>query len=103
MNREASCSVDVLSDQRFASSTEPASHHAKGLPQEDDEDQSIDQGKQAAEHGNHRRNRRWAEPSHSSSLFLDERMLIGRTLVASSHEIVGNGSVFLGIQCLRSR
>lgn len=41
MNREASCSVDVLSDQRFASSTEPASHHAKGLPQEDDEDITL--------------------------------------------------------------
>ena len=97
MNRQAACSVDFLSDKRLACSVEPASHHAKGLPQQDDEDQSIHKRKKAAEHGNHRRARRWAEPSSPSSLFLDKGTFIQRTLVASSHEIAGNGSVFVGI------
>ena len=54
MNRQAACPVDFFRDERFAGSVEPASHHAKGLPQKDDEDQSIKERKQAAEHGNHR-------------------------------------------------
>ncbi len=54
MNRQATCPVDLFRDKGFAGSVESASHDAKGLPQQDDEDQSIDKRKQAAEHGNHR-------------------------------------------------
>ena len=103
MNRQATCPVDLFRDKGFAGSVESASHDAKGLPQQDEEDQSIDERKQATEHGNHRLTRRWAEPSHASSLFFDIGTLILWTLVASSHEITGNGSVFVGIHCLRSR